>query len=318
MRNRRTVFLACPYRQVGGRMGSIMAYLASIQQDPSGGFDLKRLESRRGGHIALSRFFLALAVGRILLEALRGRLAVVHLNLAERGSVYRKGVLLAATKLVGGRVPLHLHAAQIVQFHGSTGILLLELGDLRPSNAARALNAGEVADETLHSPPDKYRQRCFGDPTAIWGGSCVPFDPNDFETRPWIEHSGSPIGYDDMERQEFETVSRSFDRLNGDLTLAPAERTIDPVVRRAGAYDDHHIGTVRMAAGATSGVIEGNRKVFGMTSLYVAGRVVFPVASQANLTLTNVPLALRLVGQLMSVTSPGPSVRATNQSMMVH
>ena len=295
MRNRRTVFLACPYGQVGGRMGSIMACLASIQQDPSGGFDLKRLESRRGGHIALSRFFLALAVGRILLEALRGRLAVVHLNLAERGSVYRKGVLLAATKLVGGRVLLHLHAAQIVQFHGSTGILLLELGDLRPSNAARALNAGEVADETLHSPPDKYRQRCFGDPTAIWGGSCVPFDPNDFET-----------------------VSRSFDRLNGDLTLAPAERTIDPVVRRAGAYDDHYIGTVRMAAGATSGVIEGNRKVFGMTSLYVAGSVVFPVDSQANLTLTNVPLALRLVGQLMSVTSPGPSVRATNQSMMVH
>jgi glycosyltransferase involved in cell wall biosynthesis len=30
-------------------------------------------------------------------------------------------VLLAATKLVGGRVLLHLHAAQIVQFHGSMG-----------------------------------------------------------------------------------------------------------------------------------------------------------------------------------------------------
>jgi glycosyltransferase involved in cell wall biosynthesis len=50
-----------------------------------------------------------------------GRLAVVHLNLAERGSVYRKAVLLAATKLVGGRVLLHLHAAQIVQFHNDMG-----------------------------------------------------------------------------------------------------------------------------------------------------------------------------------------------------
>jgi glycosyltransferase involved in cell wall biosynthesis len=118
---RRTAFLACPYGQVGGGMGSIMAYLASMQQDPSGQFDLKRLESRGGGHIALSPFFLAVAVGRIFLEALRGRLAVVHLNLAERGSVYRKAVLLAATKLVGGRVLLHLHAAQIVQFHGSMG-----------------------------------------------------------------------------------------------------------------------------------------------------------------------------------------------------
>jgi glycosyltransferase involved in cell wall biosynthesis len=121
MSNRRTVFLACPYGQVGGGMGSIMAYLASLRHDPSGRFDLKRLESRGGGHIALSPFFLALAVGRIFLEALRGRLAVVHLNLAERGSVYRKAVLLAATKLVGGRVLLHLHAAQIIQFHGSMG-----------------------------------------------------------------------------------------------------------------------------------------------------------------------------------------------------
>lgn len=122
MSHRRTVFLACPYGQVGGGMGSIMAYLASLRHDPSGHFDLKRLESRGGGSIALSPLFLMLAVGRIFLEALRGRLAVVHLNLAERGSVYRKAVLLAATKLVGGRVLLHLHAAQIVQFHGSMGV----------------------------------------------------------------------------------------------------------------------------------------------------------------------------------------------------
>jgi glycosyltransferase involved in cell wall biosynthesis len=118
---RRTVFLACPYGQVGGGMGSIMAYLASMRQDPFGRFDLRPLESRGGGHVALSPFFLTVAVARILLEAARGRLAVVHLNLAERGSVYRKAVLLGATKLVGGRVLLHLHAAQIVQFHESIG-----------------------------------------------------------------------------------------------------------------------------------------------------------------------------------------------------
>jgi glycosyltransferase involved in cell wall biosynthesis len=121
MSNRRTVFLACPYGQVGGGMGSIMAYLASMRHDPSGRFDLKRLESRGGGHILLSPFSLLLAVARIFVEGSRGRLAVVHLNLAERGSVYRKAVLLAATRLAGGRVLLHLHAAQIVQFHGSMG-----------------------------------------------------------------------------------------------------------------------------------------------------------------------------------------------------
>lgn len=116
---RKTVFLACPYGQVGGGMGSIMAYLLSLKHDPSGRFNFKSLESRGGGHIAISPVYLAAAIGRIFREAATGRLAVVHLNLAERGSVYRKAALLAATKLVGGRVLLHLHAAQIVQFHDS-------------------------------------------------------------------------------------------------------------------------------------------------------------------------------------------------------
>lgn len=125
---RKTVFLACPYGQVGGGMGSIMAYLVSLETDPGGRFELKRLESRGSGHIAASPFYLMAAIGRIFREAAAGRLAVVHLNLAERGSVYRKAALLAATKLAGGRVLLHLHAAQIVQFHSSlnrVGRLLL-------------------------------------------------------------------------------------------------------------------------------------------------------------------------------------------------
>jgi glycosyltransferase involved in cell wall biosynthesis len=110
----RTVFLTCPYGQVGGGMGSIMEYLAALRTDPSGRFRLARLESRGGGRLIFSPFFLALAVCRILAEGARGRLAVVHLNLAERGSVYRKATLLYAAKLVGARVLLHLHAAQIV------------------------------------------------------------------------------------------------------------------------------------------------------------------------------------------------------------
>src|ERR1700712_3003951 len=121
MSKRETVFLVSPYGQVGGGMGSIMMYLASMRPDFWGRFDLKLLESRGGGHIAFSPIYLAVAVFRIVFEASRGRLAVVHLNLAERGSVYRKAILLAATKLVGGRALLHLHAAQIIQSYQSTG-----------------------------------------------------------------------------------------------------------------------------------------------------------------------------------------------------
>jgi choline dehydrogenase-like flavoprotein len=77
-------------------------------------------------------------------------------------------------------------------------IVLLESGEMREHAPTQALYAGEVADEKLHSPPDKYRQRRMGGSTAIWGGRCVPFDPIDFETRAHVPHSGWPISYEDV------------------------------------------------------------------------------------------------------------------------
>jgi glycosyltransferase involved in cell wall biosynthesis len=115
----RSVFLTCPYGQVGGGMGSIMQYLADLGTDPSGRFALERLVSRGGGSLLASPLYLAWAALRIFWGAARGRLAIVHLNLAERGSVYRKGVLLYAAKLAGVKVLLHLHAAQIIAYHDS-------------------------------------------------------------------------------------------------------------------------------------------------------------------------------------------------------
>jgi choline dehydrogenase-like flavoprotein len=78
-------------------------------------------------------------------------------------------------------------------------ILLLESGEDTPNADAQALNVGEVADEALHSPPDRYRQRVLGGGTSIWGGRCAPFDPIDFQSRPWVDHSGWPISYADVE-----------------------------------------------------------------------------------------------------------------------
>lgn len=77
-------------------------------------------------------------------------------------------------------------------------ILLLESGGMQEDATTQSLYAGEVVDERLHSPPDKYRQRRFGGSTAIWGGRCVPFDPIDFERRDWVPDSGWPIRYEDL------------------------------------------------------------------------------------------------------------------------
>jgi choline dehydrogenase-like flavoprotein len=77
-------------------------------------------------------------------------------------------------------------------------VLLLEAGRKPQDKEAQALYEGEVADEAMHSPPHRYRQRGLGGSSAIWGGRCMPYDPIDFERRPWVPESGWPIGYEDL------------------------------------------------------------------------------------------------------------------------
>lgn len=77
-------------------------------------------------------------------------------------------------------------------------VILLESGQLDEHAPTQALYAGEVVDERLHSPPDKYRQRRMGGSTTIWGGRCMPFDPIDFETRSQVPGSGWPISFEDL------------------------------------------------------------------------------------------------------------------------
>ncbi len=78
--------------------------------------------------------------------------------------------------------------------HSGLDVLLVESGGLKAEKATQQLYAGVVADERLHSPPDRYRQRRFGGTTTIWGGRCMPLDPIDFERRAYMPHSGWPLG----------------------------------------------------------------------------------------------------------------------------
>jgi choline dehydrogenase-like flavoprotein len=77
-------------------------------------------------------------------------------------------------------------------------VLLLEAGGLKPEPRTQQLYAGEVSEERLHSPPDRYRQRRFGGTTTIWGGRCMPFDAIDFERRDYVPHSGWPFGIETL------------------------------------------------------------------------------------------------------------------------
>jgi len=77
-------------------------------------------------------------------------------------------------------------------------VVVLESGGMKEDEATQALYEGEVADEKLHSPPVRYRQRRFGGSTTIWGGRCMPYDPIDFEQRNYVPQSGWPFGVEEL------------------------------------------------------------------------------------------------------------------------
>jgi choline dehydrogenase-like flavoprotein len=77
-------------------------------------------------------------------------------------------------------------------------VLLLESGGFEPETDTQNLYQGVVADERLHSPPHRYRERRFGGSTTIWGGRCVPFDEIDFEARDYVADSGWPLTLADL------------------------------------------------------------------------------------------------------------------------
>ncbi|WP_231755219.1 GMC oxidoreductase [Bordetella sp. N] len=77
-------------------------------------------------------------------------------------------------------------------------VVLLESGGVLAEKDTQALYQGTVPDARMHSEPDRYRERRMGGSTTIWGGRCMPLDPIDFEQRAYIDHSGWPIGLDDL------------------------------------------------------------------------------------------------------------------------
>jgi choline dehydrogenase-like flavoprotein len=66
------------------------------------------------------------------------------------------------------------------------------------------------------------------------------------------------------------------------------------------------MGTTRMAAAPTAGVVDRDLAVYGVPNLYVASSSAFVTAGQANSTFMVVVLALRLADRLaQQLTAPG-------------
>ena len=110
-----TILLVAPYTSRGGGMGRLMAYLAAVDTAPSIRFEA--IESRGEGSALSSCVPFLKAAWYIGWSARRPGKVILHVNMAERGSVVRKGALLLLGRSLGLSTVLHLHAAEMVPFY---------------------------------------------------------------------------------------------------------------------------------------------------------------------------------------------------------
>ena len=88
----------------------------------------------------------------------------------------------------------------------------------------------------------------------------------------------------------------AVNELKGDVSFQSWE-----TVKKQLVVNGHHIGTTRMSADPTQGVVDANLKVHSLDNLFVAGSSVFASAGISNPTFTIITLSIRLAEHLSKV-----------------
>lgn len=115
----RYIYIAAPWGPKGGGMFKVADYLIQAQaaSRSTGTAELRYLDTRGGGSAIYSFLVLAAALSKLVSGRISGKLRGVHVNMAERLSLFRKGVVVVACQALGLPVVLHLHAAQLHHFY---------------------------------------------------------------------------------------------------------------------------------------------------------------------------------------------------------
>ena len=111
----RYIFIASPWTAMGGGMFRVGEYLLQAQKSevPPEAAELRALETRGAAGALFSLWVLTTALMKIIRGRLSGQLVGVHVNMAERLSVVRKGAVIVLSRVLGIPVVLHLHAAEL-------------------------------------------------------------------------------------------------------------------------------------------------------------------------------------------------------------
>lgn len=112
------IYIACPWTPKGGGMFKVADYLIQAQDnDATGAAALRPLDTRGGGNALYSFFILATALAKLAQGRFDGNLSGVHVNMAERLSLFRKSAVVVMCRALGIPVVLHVHAAQLPHFY---------------------------------------------------------------------------------------------------------------------------------------------------------------------------------------------------------
>lgn len=133
--------------------------------------ELRSLDTRGRGRPAASLLVLCGALLRILKGRITGRLAGVHVNMAERLSLFRKASVVLFTRAVGLPVILHLHAAQLHHFYRDLPSVLQLLVRWTFARATTVLVLGQASKafvtDTLKVPAERVTIVNNGVPDAL-------------------------------------------------------------------------------------------------------------------------------------------------------
>ncbi len=117
------VFLATPFGEGGpggiDRLTDLM--VAGIGERPGLGIRTTRLVTRGRDGLIRGALVFAAAMARFCFAAKRGRIDVVHINLASGGSAYRKAFLGLCAKRLGIPYVVHVHSGRFDRFWSAAG-----------------------------------------------------------------------------------------------------------------------------------------------------------------------------------------------------
>lgn len=107
------------------------------------------------------------------------------------------GTTLTGDVVVVGAGPAGIVVALEVASQGFDVLLLESGGEAFSSEVQSLADAGEL-DANLHAAMSIATRRQVGGASVIWGGRCVPYDPVDFDDRPYISDARWPVSYEEL------------------------------------------------------------------------------------------------------------------------